>query len=134
MSRRTILTLVLALSAFGLTTGLTASMTVTSDQLGAGATDAITACDADGINVAYGVTPGANGTVSEVTLEGVAAACVGQTLVVTLLDAANATLDSFDGTVGALTAGDLVVALNDTATASAVERVAVVITGTPAIP
>ncbi|MBW3621273.1 MAG: hypothetical protein KY461_13590 [Actinobacteria bacterium] len=129
MSRRTILTAVLALSAFGLTAGLTASMTVTSDQLGSGTTEAITACDADGVNVAYGVSPGANGLVSEVTLEGVAAACDSDDLVITLLDAVGATLDSYDGSVGTLTGGATTVTLTGGAPAASVAKVTVVITG-----
>lgn len=130
MSRRTILTAVLALSAFGLTAGLTASMTVTSDQLGAGTTEAITACDADGVNVAYGVSPGANGVVEEVTLEGVAAACEGDDLVITLLDSADAELDSYDGTVGTLTGSATTVTLDGAdAPAADVSKVTVVITG-----
>ena len=130
MSRRTILTAALVLSAFGLTAGLTASMTVTSDQLGSGTTETITACDSDGVNVAYGVSPGANGVVSEVTLEGVDAACDGDDLVITLLDSAGAELDSYDGSVGTLSDGATTVTLvGGDAPAADVAKVTVVITG-----
>lgn len=135
MSRRTVLTAVIALSAFGLTAGLTASLNVAADDLGA-ATATVAACqpDAEGdITLSYGVLAGATNTVTEVTLGNVSADCAGQTATVTLLDVAGNTLDaatqtsiSADGTV------DIVLDLTDatlTADAAQVEEVSLIITG-----
>lgn len=136
MNRRNILIAVLALSAFGLTTGLTASLNVSSDQLGAG-TNTVASCDPDGVGVSYGVTPGQNSTVASVTLTGVHADCVGQTATVILMEeAADGTiteLDQASATVAVDASGNAVVNLatdtTNTASAAAVEHVSVIITG-----
>lgn len=132
MTRRNLFILLVALSAFGLTTGLTASLGLSSDQLGAD-TVAVAACDPDGIAVSYGVTPGAINTVNEVTLSGVDASCAGQAVTVQLMDATDASLDSVSGTV-TLAGTDAVVSMSDLADASAVSKVSVVISGTDATP
>lgn len=85
--RRTLLASVLALSAFGLTTGLTASMSVSAGDLGAGSA-AVSACDADGVSVAYGLSPADATSLTSVTLSGLDATCAGQSVVVELVGAA----------------------------------------------
>ncbi|MBW3659777.1 MAG: hypothetical protein KY457_14145 [Actinobacteria bacterium] len=136
MSRRTVLTAVIALSAFGLTAGLTASLNVATDDLGA-ATATVAACHppAEGdITLSYGVRAGVVNEVVEVTLGNVSAACTGQAATVTLMDAAGAAVDSVVAT--SLTADgvsdivlDLAADATLTADASLVEKVSVVITG-----
>lgn len=133
MSRRTVLTGIIALSAFGLTAGLTASLGVSSDQLGAG-TSTVAACDpvgTGGVDVSYGVTAATN-TVASVTLDNVAWACEGQTATITLMGGTTVldstqgtlTLDATDGT-----GGEVLTFTAGTANAADVTSVSVVITG-----
>lgn len=131
MSRRTVLTLVLALSAFGLTAGLTASLGVSTDQLGAGSSP-VTSCDpveTGGVHVAYDVTAGTN-VVTAVTLSDIAAACDGQTATITLLDTNGADLDRTTGTItlGGTTVESFTLVDQD-ADAASVKSVSVVIAG-----
>lgn len=85
MPRRAILSLILALSALGLTTGLTASLDVAAADLGAGST-VISACDNTGVDLSFGLSPDGQ-DITEVSLGGVDVACDGQAVTVVLEDA-----------------------------------------------
>lgn len=131
MSRRTVLTAVVALSAFGLTAGLTASLGVATDQLGAD-TQTVAACDS-AIDLSYGVTAGAVNTVAAVSLDAVDASCDGQAASLTLLGG-GVVLESVDVADLAVTTGSATITLADTTDVEAVDQVSLVITGADATP
>lgn len=85
MPRRAILSLVLALSALALTTGLTASLDVAVADLGAGST-VISACDNTGVDLSFGLSPDGR-DITEVRLANVDVNCDGQAVTVVLEDA-----------------------------------------------
>lgn len=86
--KRSITAILAGGAVFGATVAFAATLTVDGNNLGAGAdTDGISSCDTDGIFVDYAVAW--DGTdkryeVSSITAYGVAAACDGETLKVTL--------------------------------------------------
>lgn len=77
--RKLLSSILLATVAGALAVGAAASMPVSSANLGSGGTG-VTACDADGINVAYNFAEGEPQLVTGVTLEGIAGECTGQTV------------------------------------------------------
>lgn len=96
LSTRTLIASLLALTAFGAVFGSAASLGgLDSERLGAGAS-VVASCDTDGVKVSYEQTyspaPEPGYKVTEVTVSGVADACDGQTLAVTLADSGNASL------------------------------------------
>jgi hypothetical protein len=101
---------------------------VGSGGLAAGNT-VVAACDSDGVSIAY--TNAYDATTQSyrttaVTVSGIAAPCVGQTLGITLSGAAGAALASASGTVAGTS---LALLLPSSAAADAVQGAAVVITG-----
>lgn len=99
-----------------------------ADQLGADDA-AVTACDTDGIAVAYTtdyVPSSKEYEVDTVDLSGIAAGCVGQTLDITVADSSGAVLADSSLTVAGATAS---VSMPAGIAAADVEHVAVVIAG-----
>jgi hypothetical protein len=92
------LTLLFATVAGALTFGAAASLPVSSQNLGSGGVGVVS-CDTDGVQVAYDLIPTEPQLVNGVTVEGIDAACVGQTLSYVISDTASATLVSGSGTV-----------------------------------
>lgn len=133
MSRRTVLTAVVALSAFGLTAGLTASLGVASDQLGAG-TQVVASCD-DLIDLSYGVTAGATNTLASVTMSGVDASCAGQAATLSIMDTANGVIETLNVASLAIDAdGNVAIPASGTTDVATVGNVSLVITGADATP
>jgi hypothetical protein len=102
---------------------------LSSASLGAG-DQVVASCDGDGMAVAYtnayDSVSGKYRTTS-VTVSGIAAACAGQSMSVTLYDSTKASIGTGTATVGATTTQ--VVTMTPTAAADAVTGVAVVVTG-----
>lgn len=72
--------------------GFAATLDVTTDNLGAGNQD-VSSCDADGVDVDYSVVwGGSEYEVDEVLVRGIDAACVGDSISVTLADDADGEL------------------------------------------
>lgn len=110
----------------GLSLASAAQLTVNSASLGAGQ-DVVASCDTDGITVDF-TTAYDSGSydTTGVVLTGVAAACAGLDIDVTLADDAGLVLDDYSGTV---TAGGTVTITGLSAASEDVENVAVVIYG-----
>lgn len=94
--RRILLAVPVAVLAFALVAGMAASLGgVTSTGLGADDT-VVASCDTDGVTTdfttAYTTTPAAGFEVGDVTVAGIADACDGDTMTVTLTGAGNAAL------------------------------------------
>jgi hypothetical protein len=100
-TRRAILASVLGLGAAGGILASAASLGVTANTLGAG-TSVIASCDTDGVTVAYtnvyNATAGAYRTTTA-TVSGIAAACNGLPLDITLSGAAGAVIGSGSATI-----------------------------------
>lgn len=101
---------------------------LSAQQLGANTT-VVAPCDTNGVTLAY--TTGYNPTagrydVTSATVSGIAAACIGQTLALTLADSSFAALGSGTATV---TGANQTVTFTPSVDAEAVVRAAVVITG-----
>ena len=126
--------LLLALGAGGAATAAVVASaatlgTVDSTDLGAG-TSVVASCDTDGIDVSYTTSFSAGEyKVTAVTLDGVAAACDGQDVKVTLYDAANSAQGSGSSSAVTFTANSAVVGIGTPATAEDTTGVAVVISG-----
>lgn len=125
--RRLMVLPLLAALAFS-THAFAASSTTRTNSLGAGSTS-VTACD-----TTFGFVPTRTGTgpstvVTAVTVNGIAAACQGSRLQLTLADAADASLAS--GTVNPIPNGvsEVTVTLSSSVTATQVATVSVVVTG-----
>lgn len=116
-----------ALLAFALASAAAASLGgLTVDNLGADA-NVVAACDTDGVTVNFGVAyQGGQYVVTDVTVGGIAAACAGQTLELTLFDSANTALGSGSLTVAGASEN---VVIASQPSAQAVTGVAVVISG-----
>lgn len=125
--KRVLLATITGLMVFGLVLGLAAGLPVTTDQLGAGGAG-VTACDPDGVDVSFGVAPGVDALVDEVTVDGIHVDCVGQEMTVELRSD-SAELHSATVTVGATTE---IVTVSATVAAADVTLVNVTITGPPA--
>ena len=127
-ARRRGAVVLLGIGAFGLAAASAASLGgLTSDTLGAD-NAAVTSCDSDGVTLAYtnayDATAGLYKT-SSVTISGMAAACNGKSLSITLASA-SASLGSGTAVVSGTSQ---TVALSTTADAKLVTQAAVVITG-----
>ena len=107
-TRRAVVASLLGLTVGGGILASAASLTVTGNTLGAGTTT-IASCDTDGVALKYGHTylPGITAAqgqyrTSSVSVTGIAAACVGKAISVTLKDAAGLSLGG--GTLAAIPA------------------------------
>lgn len=127
--KRYLIAAVAAFLAFGGFMAMAASLGgVTADNLGAD-TSVIASCDTDGVTTSFTVAYDATDARSEVTavvVAGVNAACAGQTMTVTLTNAADASLDS---ATAVAVAGSNTVTATTPADAAAVANVHVVIAG-----
>lgn len=134
-SRRAIVASLLGLTVGGGVLASAASLGVTGNTLGAGTT-VIASCDADGVTLKYGHTysallplvPGVPGSyrTSSVIVSGIAAACAGKALDITLKDSAGLVLAS--GSVASIAGTSATVTFAGTgADAAAVVGAAVVI-------
>lgn len=127
MSKRTVIAVAAAVAAFGAVTASAASLgTLTVKSLGA-STDVVASCDTDGVTVAYTTAYGAAAKeyqVSSVNLSGVAAACAGQSVSVTV---ANGTTVLSSGNVASLSGTSVNVPLTAAVSAKSLDNVAIVI-------
>lgn len=121
--------LLLGIAAFGVATASAASLGgITGESLGAD-TGTVSSCDTDGVGIAFTNTyDAASGTyrVGQVTVTGLAAACTGKSISVTLKDAGGASLGTGSTTVAGASQA---VAIAPTAGASAVAGTAIVVAG-----
>ena len=129
--KRTLFSVVLALTIFGAVYGFAATLNVGANTLSAG-NAAVASCESVGTPtgtyaVAYDSTLGAY-KVSGVTVTGLDAGCATKTVSVTLTGAANANLASIPGTVPA-GGGSLALAPVATVSAALVTGVSVAING-----
>ena len=129
--KRTLFSVVLALTIFGAVYGFAATLNVGANTLSAG-NAAVASCESVGTPtgtyaVAYDSTLGAY-KVSGVTVTGLDAGCATKTVSVTLTGAANANLASITGTVPA-GGGSLALAPVATVSAALVTGVSVAING-----
>lgn len=123
-TRRAVVAALLGLTVGGGILASAASLAVTGNTLGAGTT-LIASCDTDGVALKYGHTyvggtvnpapqgPGAYRT-SSVTVSGIALACVGKAISITLKDSAGVSLGN--GTVAAIVANNVAPATDSTVT------------------
>jgi hypothetical protein len=114
---------------FGGVYGLAASLSLTSDSLGAGQA-VVAACQSTAVNATYApayasTVPGYS--VATVTLTGLTSSCYGKAYRVTLSDGSNASLAEATGTTPST--GSTVVATFPTLSAASVQGIAVVISG-----
>ncbi len=100
-----------------------ASLGLSTNTLGAGSANVQT-CDSDGVSATYTVT---SGNVTAVTIDGIAAACAGGRLKVTLADSSGAAIGSGGPTVVAATSES--VSVNPQPAAANVAQLHVVIEG-----
>lgn len=120
--------ILLGIGAFGLAAASAASLGgLTTGSLGAD-NGAVASCDTDGVTIAYG-TPTYDAAaglykVGSVTVSGIAAACNGKTVYVTLSDSTNASLGGGSAAVAGTSA---TVTLGTTANAKLVTGAAVAI-------
>jgi hypothetical protein len=129
--KRTLFSVVLALTIFGAVYGFAATLNVGANTLSAG-NAAVASCETVGIPtgtyaVAYDSVLGGY-KVSGVTVTGLDAGCATKTVAVTLTGAANANLASITGTVPA-GGGSLALAPGSTVSAALVTGVSVAING-----
>lgn len=126
--KRVLLAITAGLTVFGLVFGAAATLDVQNDSLAAGSAAPISGCD-DAVNVAFGLAAGDVTSVAELTVSGIAAACIGETLAAEVV----ATTDSVTTTTG----GTPVIVGGDTETfvldalvdAASISQVNVTITG-----
>lgn len=97
MKKRFLIAVLAGLAVFGVVFAMAASLGgITSDKVGADNT-AVAACDTDGVATSYAVAWDATDKryeISSVTVSGVADACDGQTLSVSLTDSSGAQIGS----------------------------------------
>lgn len=126
--RRVMVGLVAATAAFAAVHAAAASLTVTSDLLGAGSAG-VSSCDADGVSTAYttGFDATAGYTVTQVTVTGIASGCGGLAVRVTLANSANASVGGGGPVTVPGGGGSVVVPITGTVAVSAVNNVHVVI-------
>lgn len=127
--RKIALAISLGVATFGLYTASAASLGgLTAKNLGAD-DNVVASCDTDGVTVAYtnayDATAGLYKT-SVVTVSGIAAACNGQTMSITLKDATGVSLGNGTATVAGTTSA---VTLSTTANSKLVVGAAIVISG-----
>ena len=127
--RRRMLAVAAGLATFSVIGAFAATLGgLSSDQLGADAT-LVASCDTDGVGLDYTTVYDATDDryeVSSVTVTGIAAACAGQSLSVTISDG---TTVLGQGTVTPVAGTTATVAVSPNADAEAVTNAAVVITG-----
>lgn len=133
MNRRVMLAILAALTAFGAAFAMAASLgTVSSDSLGASNT-AVASCDTDGVTTDYTTAWDATDKryeVSSVVVAGIAAACDGKSVAVTVTDSSGASLASGSATYVLLTdAGSKTISLSAGVASSALEGIHVQISG-----
>ena len=129
MKKQLIGALVGGATIFGGVYGLAASLSLTSDSLGAGQA-VVAACQATAMNATYSSTyssstPGYNATT--VTITGLTSSCYSKAYKVTVSDASNASLAESTGTTPSSGSTIVVTLTNDSA--ASVGGVAVVISG-----
>jgi hypothetical protein len=124
--RKKLTAIVLAVLAFSMIAASAATLGgINTSSLGA-ETDIVVSCDPDGIDVDFTVAlSGGEYKTSAVNISGIAAACAGQDISVTLLDGTGASLGSAGPSAVAATTHSASI----TASASAVKGIAVVIEG-----
>jgi hypothetical protein len=130
-TKRTVLSIVLALTIFGAVYGFAATLNVGANTLSAG-NASVASCQASGTptgtyTVAYDTTL-AGYKVSGVTVTGLDAGCATKAVSVTLTGALNANLSSLAGTVPA-GGGSLALTPGSTVSAASVTGVSVAING-----
>jgi hypothetical protein len=95
MRKRLLIALAVGTAVFAGAYAMAASLSVSSTRLGSG-NAVITSCDTDGVNSTYTVSYNATGTagykIDTAEISGVAAACNGGSMKITLTGAANAAL------------------------------------------
>ena len=126
--RKPILALVIGAVAFSTAVAFAASLTVSSNSLGAG-NAAVASCDTDGVSIAYSPSydaalPGF--TVSSVSVSNIAAGCNGRTLQVDVVGADSASLASGTATISGTSAS---VTLSGSPDANEIANVHAVIAG-----
>jgi hypothetical protein len=131
-TRRAAFAALIGIAATGGVLASAASLGVNGNTLGAGTT-VIASCDTDGVALNYAhsyasAAPGAGSyRTTGVTVSGIAAACAGKRVDVTLRNAANASLGSGFATIPATSPYDTTITFATSADAAAVEGAAVVI-------
>lgn len=127
--RKKLTAIVLAVLVFSLIAASAASLGgITTDDLGADV-DVVASCDSDGVTATFGTSYDATSgeyLVDDVTIGGIAGACLNQAIEVTLTDSGDTALGTYSGTV---TGGSETLTTTDTVSAEAVEGIAVVISG-----
>jgi hypothetical protein len=135
MKKRLLIGLLAAGSVFATVFGMAASLNMSADALGASSA-AVSACDPNGILTSYGNswdTTDSRYEVSTVTVTGIADACDGKAVKVTLTDNAGDRIAGADGTGTVTTVGgtadnrSLTITLGTAAAVSAVSNVSVVL-------
>ncbi len=129
-SRRTLLAVLGGIAAFAIVIGSAATLNgLGTDDLGSD-DSVVASCDTTGVTTAYtnvyNTTTTASYKVDKVTVSGIDAACIGQTMTITLSGASDASLEQVSATVA--TASDIVEFANTTAS-EAVTGLHIVITG-----
>jgi hypothetical protein len=128
--RRTIIAILVALAVFGTVYGLAASLGgVTSNAVGADNV-AVTSCDSDGVSSGYTTAWDATDKryeVTAVTVSGVSDTCDGQTLSVSLTDAAGVQLGTGSVSIPTSVATSFAVTLSTAASAKLTEGIHVLI-------
>lgn len=126
MNKRLLIGLASAGIVGGATFGFAATLPTASSNLGAGGAG-IASCDADGVAVTYDVAYTATGyKVTNINVDGIAAACDGDDLSVTLSNASNTMLTTVEGSAAT---GSVDLPVTADVLAEAVEGVDVVING-----
>jgi hypothetical protein len=126
--RGVLFALLFALAAFGLVGAAAATLGGLGGQKLGADDGTVLSCDTDGVTLAYATSYDAASSqyvVTAVNVTGIAAPCVGETISVTLHDAANTTVSSGTATV----AGATQLVTITPVSAKAVTGAAVVITG-----
>lgn len=82
--KRVLLAITVGLTVFGLVFGAAAGLNVNTDQVASGTSLAVSGCD-DAVDVSFGLATGDISSVVEITVDGIAAACVGENMDVEVL-------------------------------------------------
>jgi hypothetical protein len=131
-NRRLGVALMVGAVTFSIIYGVAASLGVSGNTLGAG-TSSVTSCDPNGVSTAYASTYASTlggYKVTNVTISGIATpGCDGKSMKVTLVGASDTALAEQTVTLATPTGSETVNFSSDNVLASAVEKVAVVISG-----
>ncbi len=128
--KRTLLALVIGAITFGGVYGLSASLNLTTDSLGA-ATTTVAACQAGALNATYTPTYSASApgyTVGTVTINGLASTCYSKAYKVTVSGSGGTSLGEATGTTPA-SGTSFAVTISPAASAALITGVNVVISG-----